>query len=167
MRRIDLRLRYWAFRQFLYERKTQPKDSEDADDFVRARRELFRRCVVGGHLDDRCFVSMEADFPELGNPRILADDAAVLRVACRHLDRYRLMGRERSGVLEGYLRAQRDHLADCPRCRATVCAVVRKDVAETRRIRSLFDGLGPDAKRRIAEEFVPARVLRRGDPTLN
>ncbi len=167
MRRFDLVLRYWAFLQFLYERKTQPKDSEDADDFVRARRTLLRRSVVGGHLDDRCFVSMEADFPELGDPRTLSDDDAVIRVACDHLDRYRGMGRERSGVLEGYALAQRAHLASCPRCRRAVCAAVRKDVAETRRIRGIFDGLGPEGKRRIAEEFVPARILRRGDPTLN
>lgn len=167
MRRIDLQLRFWAFRQFLYERKTHPKDSEDAADFDRARRDLFVRCAIRGHLDDRCFVSMEADFPELGKPRIMADDEAVIRVACRHLDRYRFMGLERSGVLEGYLRAQRDHLASCDRCRQYVCAAVRKDVAETRKIRSLFDGIGLDAKRRLAEEFVPAHVRRRGDTALN
>lgn len=167
MRRFDLRLRYWAFRQFLYEKKTHPKDSGDAADFARARRELFLRCVIGGHLDDRCFVSMEPDFPELGKPSVLADDEAVLRIARRHLDRYRLMGRERSGIIEGYLLAQRDHLASCDRCRRCVCASVRKDVAQERQIRRIFDGIGDDAKRRLAEEFVPTHIRRRGDSTLN
>ncbi|MEY4745272.1 MAG: hypothetical protein RL272_1217 [Candidatus Parcubacteria bacterium] len=167
MRHFDLRLRYWAFRQFLYERKTHPKDSEDAADFALARRVLLARSVLRGHLDDRCFVSMEADFPELGKPRILADDDAVIRIAGRHLERYRLMGRERSGVIEGYLLAQRAHLAACERCRRFVCAAVRKDVSEERQIRRLLDSLGPGARQELAEEFAPEIVRRRGDTTLN
>src|SRR5688572_12232183 len=109
---VRLRLRFWAFCQFVYETVTHPR-GEHAADLAKARRSLFRRCVTGGHLDDRCFVSMEPDFPELGRGRTLDDDHAVVTIARRHLERYLSMGRTRSGVLPGYLRAQRDHLASC------------------------------------------------------
>jgi hypothetical protein len=110
---------------------------------------------------------MEPDFPELGEAAVLGDDDAVVRVACAHLDRYLAMGEERSGVLGGYLRAQRGHLLSCRRCRRFVCAAVRKDVDIGRQIRSVFGSLSDDDRRALAEESVPARVRRRGDVTLN
>lgn len=154
------RLRLWAFCQFVYETFTHPR-GEDAADLARARRTLFRRCVVGGHLDDRCFVSMEPDFPELGQGRTLDDDHAVVTVARKHLERYAAMGRERSGVLRGYAQAQIAHLAACAQCRDFVCATVRRDVQEGRNIRSVIGDLSPDAKRRLVEEFVPEEVRRK------
>lgn len=156
-----LRLRVWAFCQYVYETVTHPRDSEDAADFVRARTTLLRRAVRGGHLDDRCFVSMEPDFPELGLGRTLEDDHAVVTVARKHLERYLSLGRKRSGVLPGYLRAQRDHLLACAACRDFVCAAVRKDVATGRLIRGMFDGMSAQAKRELAEEFVPESVRQK------
>lgn len=167
MRLFGLSLRLWAFRQFMYELEHHPRDSEDASDFAKARRQLLTRSVLGGHLDDRCFVSMEPDFPELGDPAVLADDGEVVRIACAHLDRYLAIGEERSGVLAGYLRAQRGHLLSCARCRSFVCAAVRKDVGIGKRIRSVLGDLSDDDRRELAEEFVPAHVRRRGDVTLN
>mgnify|MGYP001580385926 CR=1 FL=1 len=166
MRLFDLRLRFWAHRQFMYELEHHSRVSEDAFDFTGARWRLLMRSVIRGHLDDRCFVSMEPDFPQLGDPDILRNDDAVVRVACSHLERYLDMGARRSGVLEGYLRAQRDHLQSCRRCRRFVCAVVRGDVATGRQISAIFDGLSPAAKREIAEEFIPPRPLRRRGASL-
>lgn len=156
-----LRLRFWALCQYVYETVTHPRDSEDAADFARARKALFRRSVLGGHLDDRCFVSMEADFPELGRGRTLEDDHAVVTVARRHLERYLSLGRKKSGVLPGYLRAQCAHLLSCADCKDFVCAAVRKDMATGREIRGMFDGLSAEARREMAEQFVPESMRQK------
>lgn len=156
-----LRLRLWALCQFVYEMVTHPRGSEDSADFARARRTLLRRCVFGGHLDDRCFVSMEADFPELGRGRTLEDYHAVVTIARRHLERYLTLGRKKSGVLPGYLRAQRAHLPACAECRDFVCAAVRKDMATSREIRGMFDGMSAETKRELAEQFVPESVRQK------
>jgi hypothetical protein len=169
MRFPDLILRYWAFRQFLRDRRMDPRGTEEAADFARSRREFFVRSVVKGHLVDRCFVGMVPDFPELASPSIISDDDAVLAVAVAHLEHNLRLGETRSGYYAGYIEAQKRHLASCPRCRAFVIAAVRDDVDTSTKIRNLFGSLDPEAKRRIVEDFVPARHRRRGndDPTLN
>ncbi|HTK05443.1 MAG TPA: hypothetical protein VL500_07695 [Candidatus Eisenbacteria bacterium] len=167
MRLPDISLRYWAFRQFLRDRRNDPRGGEDGADFARSRREFFFRSVIRGHLVDRCFVGMGPDFPQLALEAVINDDAAVLAVAVAHLEHNLEIGEVRSGYLAGYIEAQRRHLASCPRCRASVIGFVREDVATSSKIRNLFGSLGPDAKRRIVEEFVPARIRRRNDPNLN
>lgn len=168
MRLFDLKLRYWSFLQLLVDRAEQPKDSEDAGDFARSRREFFVDAVLMGRVTERCFAVIDDQFPEIRSAEVLADDEAVLRIADAQLARYASMGEERSGYRVGFLLAQREHLRGCARCRKRVAAAVREDVRTAVSINRMFRDLGPDARRRVVEDFVPERLRRRrGDQTLN
>lgn len=167
MRFTDIRYRYWAFKQYLKDRKENPSDSGDAKDFARYRRRFFFAAVILGRVTDRCYAAIDSDFPELRKQSVLDDDAAVLRIADEHLAKYVAMGEDRSGFVAGFLEAQRRHLAGCSRCKAAIVACIRSDIDTARKVRYLFDDLGPDAKRRLVEEFVPPHMRRRDDTTLN
>ncbi len=63
-----LRLRFWAFCQFLYDLLTQPTLSDRGISF---REEFVRTCLLG-RVNQLRFVGLEDDFPELKGKRLFA-----------------------------------------------------------------------------------------------
>jgi hypothetical protein len=141
-----LRLRFWGFCQFLYDYAQRRTD----EDHRITRKEIWGVTVKTGHCNKLCFLSLHDLFPVLRNAKALSDDRLVLGFARANLKRYADMGRQASGLLGGYLAAQRVHLDHCAECQETVCESVREDIRLYRSIRSLLDDAGmlpPDRKR--------------------
>lgn len=131
----QLRLRLWAFCQFVYDLFTLPTLGDRRISFI----EEFVRTCLRGRVNQLRFVSLEDDFPELKGRRIFATDH-LQRVAFANLDRLKKMGRRQSGVLRHYLDAQADHLRICDRCLNRVVNVIIDDQQLSHGIGRLFGG---------------------------
>lgn len=133
-----LRLRFWGLCQFLYDFTLRRAD----EDHRKSRKELWEVTVKAGHCNKLCFLSLHDLFPVLRNAKALSDDRLVLGFARANLKRYADMGREQSGILRGYLNAQRVHLDACDECQKAICEMVREDIQLFRRVRSILDAAG-------------------------
>ncbi len=131
----QLRLRLWAFCQFIYDLFTQPTLGDRRISF---KEEFFRTCLLG-RVNQLRFVGLEDDFPELKGRRVFAI-SHLQRVVFANLERLKQMGRRRSGVLVHYLDAQVRHLQLCDRCLDRVLGYIVDDQRLSHDIGRMFGG---------------------------
>ncbi len=130
-----LRLRFWAFCQFLYDLLTQPTLSDRGISF---REEFVRTCLLG-RVNQLRFVGLEDDFPELKGKRLFAT-SHLRRVALANLDRLKKMPRRESGILLHYLEATDAHLRRCDKCLNKVVNFIIDDQKLSHGIGRMFRG---------------------------
>lgn len=140
-----LRLRFWGLCQFLYDYVLR----RDVEDHRTIRREIWDVTVKNGHCNKLCFLCLYDHFPVLRGAKALGNDRLVLGFARANLKQYADMGRQASGLLGGYLNAQRVHLDACAECQKAVCEIVREDIRLYRQVRSILDlaGMTPPDRR--------------------
>ena len=131
------KLRYWAIRQFLHCVRLLATPGYTLSDLGNAFREDILRTFVRGHLNATAFIGMDDDHPEL-RTRMFMNIDRLERIAVEALDRLEKADPAKTGMLTGYVRAQKAHLAECVACRRYVCDTIIGDVVETAKLRDIL-----------------------------
>jgi len=129
----DLKLRFWAVGQAVYDLFLQPTLKEK----LTLAGDVLVNCVIQGHIDPLPFFCVTDELPALQERGLAYRSRLVLEIK-EALER--LIGSDRtdSGFLPQYLKAQLRHLELCRACEEAACRSVMEDHHLTQQIREML-----------------------------